>query len=350
MDTLATIQSRHSVYLERLKSGYAKNFDPFLQAMAAQIKSMLNAKELTSYTTKQLEKELAKLEKAIDDSYKEYQAVLMANVDELAQYEAGFEVRTLGKVSTASIMTPTAVAISTAVLFEPLQAEGLKGRLLESFYAEWTGKTKAQVSGIIRLGYSQGSSIAEITRQLVGTKQFKYNDGLLGGKKRTTDIMVRTALQHASTISRDRVWQDNTDIAEKYEWVSTLDMRTSSTCRALDGRQWVLGNGPKPPAHVGCRSTVILVLKDKYKKTAEERAASNVGLKVPKGDTYYDWLKTQPHDFVQDVIGTKRATLLLSDKLTVKRFTELQLDRKFEPLTLAEMKLKEPKVFADLGL
>ena len=71
---------------------------------------------------------------------------------------------------------------------------------------------------------------------------------------------------------------------------------------------------------------------------------------MPAGKTYYDWLKTQPKPFVESVIGASRTKLLLSNKLTVKRFTELQLDKRFEPLTLSEMKKLEPKVFEDLGL
>jgi SPP1 gp7 family putative phage head morphogenesis protein len=42
----------------------------------------------------------------------------------------------------------------------------------------------------------------------------------------------------------------------QYEWVSVLDDRTTKICRRLDGKHWVYGRGPLPPAHVGCRSTI----------------------------------------------------------------------------------------------
>ena len=66
--------------------------------------------------------------------------------------------------------------------------------------------------------------------------------------------------------------------------------------------------------------------------------------------TYYDWLKTQPTVFVEDVLGKDRAKLLLEGGLSAEKFAALQLNRNFQPLTLEEMKQKEPLAFKQAGL
>jgi hypothetical protein len=66
--------------------------------------------------------------------------------------------------------------------------------------------------------------------------------------------------------------------------------------------------------------------------------------------SYYDWLTQQPAAFQDKAIGPVRAKLLRDGGLSVERFSELQLDRNFAPLTLDQMKALEPLAFdrADL--
>jgi hypothetical protein len=66
---------------------------------------------------------------------------------------------------------------------------------------------------------------------------------------------------------------------------------------------------------------------------------------VSANETYYSWLKKQPVEFQREAIGPKRAKLLRSGGLSAQRFAELNMGRKFQPLTLEEMRSLEPLAF-----
>jgi hypothetical protein len=139
----------------------------------------------------------------------------------------------------------------------------------------------------------------------------------------------------------------NPDIIEEVDWVSTLDNNTTTQCRSLDGRWFKLGVGPKPPLHINCCSTVIAVTRFSVlfsKGTTRSSVGPDGGGQVSAGLTYYDWLK-QPISFQDQAIGPVRAKLLCEGGLTVERFSELQLDHNFSPLTLVQMRALEPLAF-----
>jgi hypothetical protein len=70
------------------------------------------------------------------------------------------------------------------------------------------------------------------------------------------------------------------------------------------------------------------------------------GVKRVSADlTYYDWLKTQSAAFQDSVVGVSRGRLLRNGGITSKRFSELQLDKNFNPLTLEDMQRLEPLAF-----
>src|SRR5699024_7714134 len=91
-----------------------------------------------------------------------------------------------------------------------------------------------------------------------------YKDGLMEVTSRQAKTIVRTTVQHAAMQGKAEFANDNADIIKGEKWLSTLDGRTSSQCRSLDGVVFELGKGPRPPLHHNCRSTVLIVLKDKY--------------------------------------------------------------------------------------
>jgi len=146
-------------------------------------------------------------------------------------------------------------------------------------------------------------------------------------------------------------WRANEDIVIGYRWLSTLDSRTSTICRSLDGQVFKFDKGPVPPAHIRCRSTTLAELDGRYKSldTGGSRAARSTRtgktVDVPAESNYYDWLKKQPAEFQDQVIGPARGKLLRDGGLTAKRFAQLQLDRNFTPLSLEDMRRLEPLAF-----
>jgi SPP1 gp7 family putative phage head morphogenesis protein len=104
--------------------------------------------------------------------------------------------------------------------------------------------------------------------------------------------LVRTSINQVANAASQQVYEANQDITKKYRYVATLDTRTSAICRALDGREFEYGKGPKPPQHFNCRSTTVAVVD--YEglgfdpPPAGKRAAA--GGMVPADQSYGQWL------------------------------------------------------------
>jgi hypothetical protein len=139
-------------------------------------------------------------------------------------------------------------------------------------------------------------------------------------------------------------------MVKQYEWVSTLDRRTTTTCKSLDNRKFDVGKGPTPPIHVNCRSTTIAVLDPKFDFLIQGRTRSAEFGPVSGDASYYDWLKRQPEGFQVQALGPTRAKLFREGGLSADDFSKLQLDRNFQPLTLDEMRALEPEAFKAAGL
>jgi hypothetical protein len=71
---------------------------------------------------------------------------------------------------------------------------------------------------------------------------------------------------------------------------------------------------------------------------------------IDGGTNYYQWLKTQPSAFQDAALGKTRARLFRDGGLTAERFAALQLDRRFEPLTLDELRALDPLAFIKAGI
>jgi hypothetical protein len=99
-----------------------------------------------------------------------------------------------------------------------------------------------------------------------------------------------------------------------------------------------------------CRSTTVADLDPKFDFLKEGRTRSGEKGPVDAKKDYYDWLKDQPPEFQDQALGPKRAKLFREGGLSADKFAELQLDRNFEPLTLAEMRALEPEAFKNAGL
>jgi SPP1 gp7 family putative phage head morphogenesis protein len=193
----------------------------------------------------------------------------------------------------------------------------------------------------------------QMIREATGTKAKGYKDGFLDVSRQHAGTVINTATQHVANAARMDVWERNGDIVEKYQWLSTLDRRTTQQCKSLDGRTFEAGKGPMPPIHPNCRSTTVAVLGKEFDFLDEgaTRASSgpNPGY-VDANDNYYDWLKNQPATFQETALGATRAKLFRDGGLTPDRFAELNLGRDFEALTLSEMRKIEPEAFKRAGL
>jgi hypothetical protein len=109
-------------------------------------------------------------------------------------------------------------------------------------------------------------------------------------------------------------------------------LHNSTICRARSNRVYKIDQGPLPPAHFGCRSTITPLLKN---------------LPNPEFTSYSEWLERQPHTLQDDILGPTRAKLFRDGGLPLDKFVN---DRNGHVYTLEELARREREAWRRAGL
>lgn len=347
MTQLAEQTIRHQVFLEGVKTGEANTYAAYLRRIDRALRLRLSD-DMTDISRTRLERLIRAIDKDLSGIFQEFQDEIEISLGDIAEYEADFEARSVNKVLDGlELDVPAVEQVRSAIFTNPLSVRGADGgKLLSSFIKDWTKTDVKRFTGAIRQGYFEGQTNAQIIKTIRGTRANKFKDGLLAISSRNAEAIVRTSVQHTASMARQAVWAKNRDVIKGVRWVSVLDNRTSHMCRSLDGQKFKIDKGPRPPIHIRCRSTVVADVKSEFSlvKKAKFKRSSQEG-PVDANLTYYSWLKRQPKGFQEQVLGKSRAKLFRDGGLTSERFAELNVGKRFEPLTLEEMRRLEPLAF-----
>lgn len=332
--SLLTSLISHQIWLQRTASGEVKDLAPFIQEMRDEIKRQVLLFGDDGRSTSRLNKLLRDLEEALTGLMGDWQTKLTEDLKELAAYEAEWNVKTLTINVNAEFVTPTAEQVWAAAVFQPLS---LSDKPVD-FTKLMDGWGETEVSRLVtgvKMGFVQGQTTRQIVKNVVGA------GGLADISERNAATVIRTALSHVSNEARNETYRQNDDIIEKYEWVSTLDSRTSTICRARDGMAWGIGKGPMPPAHPNCRSTTAPVISSEFDflDKGAKRAAKGAdgGTQVSADTTYYDFLKQQPAWFQDEALGPVRGKIFRNSGISPEEFRVISVDGFGNPLTLKQM-------------
>ncbi|HCI71929.1 MAG TPA: hypothetical protein DHV30_15580, partial [Balneola sp.] len=124
----------------------------------------------------------------------------------------------------------------------------------------------------VRSGVFAGETLDQISRRLIGRLDFdklqKANVKQIaaaGGEltklaNHQIQTIVRTSVNQVTNQASQAVYAANKKVSPRYEYVATLDSRTSPICQRLDGQKFDYNNGPTPPQHFNCRSTTVPVV------------------------------------------------------------------------------------------
>lgn len=285
-------------------------------------KSWVYRRKWLENTKKMVNKELTS---GVDDYYDQ--------LEDTSGAFAGLEAVGLAALLDIKVNVVGKVQAFKAALDLPMSTGG---QMLKDYVKSFIPTETNRIMGTLRMGVTQGKTNAEISKSLVGTRKLNYRDGSILTTKRNAQAVVHTATQHAASAARLKVWEKNTDIVRGYEWVSVLDTRTSSTCRSLDGQKFLLGEGPIPPIHTRCRSTIYALVDDNGDPDTDL--------------SYYDWLKGKNAKYQDRVLGPTRGKLLRDGGLTSEEFAQLNLNKSFKPTTLDEMRVENPEAFKAAGV
>lgn len=347
---------RQAVYLEGLKAGTTKDFNQTAKDVDDYLARNVYSIDLASLTPDKLNDLLDKVGNDLQEIYGEYIGDLKDTIIEVYQHSyqaeaasltnAFVEVEAAGLASTAVTTTVAAKAISeTPVLLDS------KAHLIDDLLDKFTSSEAKAVVDTLRASHFKGQSVPEVIKAIRGTRANKYKDGLIDVTRRHAEAIARTGIQHAAVSARQQFGEDNDDVIESKQFVAVLDSRTTTQCKSLDGKTVPLDSPLKPPFHVNCRTSMVFILKPEFRGANETTGKRRAGDERIDADmNYYDWLKTQSEAFQDDVLGKTRAKLFRDGGLSSEEFGKLNLNKNFEPLTLAEMRAKNPLIFERAGL
>ena len=182
-------------------------------------------------------------------------------------------------------------------------------------------------SQVVRQGLLTGETTPDIAKRLIGSLQFgeeaKTVRQLVAAGGQATAVadnqiitLVRTSINQVANTASQQVYEANQDITKKYRYVATLDTRTSSICRALDGREFEYGKGPMPPQHFNCRSTTVPVIDPDILPPSTTATRASKDGQVPINQSYGEWLAKQPASVQSDALGPGKVAYFnrLADK------------------------------------
>lgn len=321
---LYDLDVRHQVGLSRLVSSVSSELQSHVDGLQDRVEIMVRGSDLVRTNVK------SRIQAAVDSvaaaSAKMGASIasdLLSRADELVDYELEFQETATKTVTKSSVAHP-----SIAGLLKTLRQDHVVGRLVTEWGSDVGAATFRRVRDRLRMGASDDDTTREdVLGFVVGTRELKYRDGAFSRTHADVEGLVRTVATRATVLAKTALFELNPELFDREQWCSVLDGLTSAPCQARDGKIFALGKGPRPPAHWGCRSTVLGVL---------------AGDKPPRRETYESWLRRQPRSVQDEVMGQTQAKLWRDGGVKLSRF----VDRSGEAYTLAELRSRESRAFA----
>lgn len=277
----------------------------------------------------QMERMLAEVRALQADGWTVLRSRLLADLEGLAEAERDFAARQVRFGRQAAGAALSTNVPTTAQVVAAVNARPFNGRYLREWLTDAEAGSAKRVRETLRQGFIEGRSVADLVRDIRGTRALQYRDGILEVSRRGAEAMVRTALTHTAAVA-SRTTYEALGVA-KATFVAVLDGRTTLTCAGLNGKTYPLDRFPYPPRHINCRSTMVPEI---------------AGLEPVPVRGYGEWLKAQPVGVQNEILGPARAKLFREGGLKIDRFT----DSKGRVLTLDQLRRRDAGAFEGLGV
>ena len=357
---------KHSVDLERYSESVRSDVIKLLNEAQDEIISKISVGEITEWKKARLTALNKEIDNIVGTKYGAIKGVSDNALKDIASYEADHTIKMFKDVFAGSEL------FNVVLTQDNLEAIATKTMLQGHIIGEWwdaqSEATKRRMQGVfndvtkqLQLGVISGEAIGEMVKRIRGEV---LTPGVMTFTKREATALVRTSTLTIANETRRQLYDANKDIFAGYEWISTLDNRTTPQCQALDKSQWDINFNPIkgtkmkfpgwPPVHWQCRSTLVPITKaysqlkrDVSKKriskekinainTLTPSVRGSMGGPVPATMNYNDWLLTQPEPIQRDVLGDVRWQLWSSKKIKVADL----VTQEGRPLTIKELRIK----------
>lgn len=321
---------------------------PYLNEMKAIIRKKVAGFDAEKRTAKRLETMLKTLSNTLNKPAGAWLAELEKALKEFAKYEITYQSDTIGGWVGVNMTEPTIGQVWAAAQFQPL-ALSTSPIDFNKLMDDWgVDEVNRLVMGV-KAGFVEGLTTRQIIKNVVG------DGGLADISLRNAKSIAHTALMHVATEARFATYQENEDVVIGYEWVSTLDSRTTPLCQSRDSQVYLFTDKfqPKPPGHFGCRSSTSPKLSPEFDIFDEgaTRASKGAdgGKQVSADLTYYSWLKQQPSSYQDEILGKTKGLIFRNAGLDAEEFRKITVDDLGRPLTIDEMKAADKRVASYLA-
>lgn len=318
--------SRHAVFIQRYSAGLEQNARKEIKRLLDGVTGIIaqggNLLQINAY---------------ISEFYGLFSLDILAEAESFAVQELEFSQEMMQAASKVEVVQGDLFVKDTLMNVEPQMSVTVNQALIQ-----FSDRKKTEILRVLRDGITEGKTQMQQVADI---------RNLTDLQARQAGSLVRTINNAISSESRKKTIRENSDIFIGYQWVSTLDNRTSHICMARDGKVYDYNKGdPMPPAHWACRSTVIPVIDPKY-----DLGASIEGDRPSVGDeiesvgaktTYGGWLRNQSAGFQDEALGKDRAKLFRRGGLKVEDF----VDNSGRTYTLDELRQLRPLAFERAGL
>ena len=321
---------RHAVFLERLKTHQAQKltnfyrkhvFPDLLKEYEGRIaRAFYKGADPGPWTTKRIKEVIASAHHQMRVGTKVALGEYRKDLGVFVVNEADWQVRALSESVPSAFgldfRSPSPVLMRTLVDNNPFE-----GRLTKKWFADLSTGLKVEAQKQVTIGLAAGETLPKIVRRLRGAVDMTA---------RHAETIVRTSINHVSNIARQATYAENTDVIKGWQFIATLDSRTTEICMATDGLTFPIGEGAhsQPPLHHRCRSGTAPVLKSwdelgiKGLKEAPPGARATMTGLVPAKQSYGGWLREQPRWIQDQALGPKKAKLFRRGKVPISRFVD----------------------------
>lgn len=378
-EELAAAEISNALQLERVKLNLVNSALAILEKLQERLIADLSSNDPTEpakkiYQQWRLEAAIANCKKVSGEYYGNISGRFKESAVELAKVNQTTFAKAIENLLGADIIS---VDLSAGVIKSIVEGSLSNGATTAEWFKRQSAKLTQDYSDTLTEGLASGESLSQLIRRVRGTREAAYADGIFGIARNNAASLVKTSTQSVLQDARFSLYKDNADLIKGVQWLSTLDRRTSGICKALSGSTWDLEGNPisatgklkAPPAHWGCRSTLLSLLKSwaelsnnpqmrlpgvgrgdfetLFRKKLAARGLSNDkieiavssartrlnGKAIPGGLTYSQWLKQQSPEAQKEALGAGRYELYKAGKIDTSDLINGQL----RPLTIREL-------------
>ena len=331
-DDLFDTLTRHQIFIQRLAGGQVNKAGVELEKLIAEVERKLEG-DLTDFQQFRYQRILNDLKLYAAEVYQEIGASTEDFANNFIQYESEFSTAAFTQATGVDFDLPNPVQLRSAYLTDVMALQ--PGRSAKSFgqlMSAFSQQAQGQFLQVLRDGFALGRTSPQIVNDI------KDHVSL---KKDQVKTLIRTGTNHLAVQARNRTLMENRDILDGYQWVATLDSRTTFICMSRDGLIYPISSNddrsPKPPAHFGCRSTIVPKVKKEFELDVDGQrgAVGSSGRGVVSSKLNYEqWLRKQSKEFQIEVLGKERQRLFAQQRLPLSRF----IDSDGRTLTLQELR------------